>query len=131
MMMRLLSLMGLMLAIGMLVDNAVVITESIFQERSEDDNAVRATQRGVGKVSLAVIAGTATTAIVFLPNIVGVKIDLTVFLEHVAIAICISLFASLLIAQTLIPLLAARIKVPQQKVAKQPGFCWVLRLVWQ
>ena len=119
---NILSLMGLMLAIGMLVDNAVVITESIFQERSEDDNAVRATQRGVGKVSLAVIAGTATTAIVFLPNIVGVKIDLTVFLEHVAIAICISLFASLLIAQTLIPLLAARIKVPQQKVAKQPGY---------
>lgn len=109
---NILSLMGLMLAVGMLVDNAVVVTESIFQERSKEPNASIATEKGVSKVSLAVIAGTTTTAIVFLPNIIGVKIDVTVFLEHVAIAICISLFASLLIAQTLIPLLASKIKAP-------------------
>ena len=76
----------------------------------------------MAKVSLAVIAGTATTAIVFLPNIIGVKIDVTIFLEHVAIAICISLFASLLISQTLIPLLASKIRPPQQKYKrKHPG----------
>lgn len=118
---NILSLMGLMLAVGMLVDNAVVITESIFQQRAVSQNAEQATKLGVGKVSLAVIAGTTTTAIVFLPNIVGVKIDVTVFLEHVAIAICISLFASLIIAQTLIPLLASKMKAPsvnQQKPAK-------------
>ena len=109
---NILSLMGLMLAVGMLVDNAVVVTESIFQQREHHSNAETATKVGVGKVSLAVIAGTTTTAIVFLPNIVGVKIDVTVFLEHVAIAICISLFASLLIAQTLIPLLASKMKAP-------------------
>jgi multidrug efflux pump subunit AcrB len=58
---------------------------------------------------------------VFLPNIVGKKIDITIFLEHVAIAICISLFASLLIAQTLIPLLTSKIKhVPIQTKA-EPG----------
>lgn len=119
---NILSLMGLMLAIGMLVDNAVVITESIFQERSQDPNAALATQRGVGKVSLAVVAGTTTTAIVFLPNIVGVKIDLTVFLEHVAIAICISLFASLIIAQTLIPLLASRIRLPRHARQRTPRY---------
>ncbi|MBD3584714.1 efflux RND transporter permease subunit [Salinimonas sp. HHU 13199] len=107
-----LSLMGLMLAVGMLVDNAVVITESIFNERQFTNNRRQATLNGINKVSLAVIAGTTTTAIVFLPNIIGVKIDVTVFLEHVAIAICISLFASLLIAQTLIPLLAEKIKTP-------------------
>lgn len=105
-----LSLMGLMLAIGMLVDNAVVVTESIFHERQLDDDIKRATVNGVNHVSLAVIAGTCTTAIVFLPNIIGKKIDVTIFLEHVAIAICISLFASLLIAQTLIPLLTSKIK---------------------
>lgn len=119
---NILSLMGLMLAVGMLVDNAVVITESIFQERQHDADARRATQRGVGKVSLAVIAGTTTTAIVFLPNIVGVKIDVTVFLEHVAIAICISLFASLIIAQTLIPLLSSKLNVPVQKTPTAPGY---------
>ena len=119
---NILSLMGLMLAVGMLVDNAVVITESIFQERQQDNNISSATQRGVNNVSLAVIAGTATTAIVFLPNIVGVKIDVTIFLEHVAIAICISLFASLFIAKTLIPLLTTKIAIPEAKEDSTPGY---------
>lgn len=108
---NILSLMGLMLAVGMLVDNAVVVTESIFQEREKSDDIIAATRKGVSLVSLAVIAGTATTAIVFLPNIVGVKAELTVFLEHVAVSICISLFASLLLAQTLIPLLTTKLKI--------------------
>ena len=95
----------------MLVDNAVVITESVFQERQQEGDIKRATQIGVNKVSLAVIAGTATTAIVFLPNIIS-KIDVTIFLEHVAVAICISLFASLFIAKTLIPLLTTKVKIP-------------------
>ena len=119
---NILSLMGLMLAVGMLVDNAVVITESIFQERQKDSDIATATQSGVNKVSLAVIAGTATTAIVFLPNIVGVKIDVTVFLEHVAIAICISLFASLFIAKTLIPLLTTKVNIPANKTLKAPKY---------
>lgn len=107
---NILSMMGLMLAVGMLVDNAVVVTESITQERQQCDDPIAATKAGVAKVSLAVIAGTVTTAIVFLPNIIGAKVNVTVFLEHVAIAICISLFASLLISQTLIPLLSTKMK---------------------
>ncbi|MGQ4275657.1 efflux RND transporter permease subunit [Pseudidiomarina sp. E22-M8] len=115
-----LSLMGLMLAVGMLVDNAVVITESIQYEREAGFDAEEATLRGVGNVSMAVIAGTLTTAIVFLPNIFGKKIDLTIFLEHTAVAICLSLLASLLVAQTLIPLLASKLNramKPRQKPA--------------
>ena len=112
---NILSMMGLMLAVGMLVDNAVVVTESIEQEKAHENDLTEATKSGVAKVSLAIIAGTTTTAIVFLPNIIGVKIGLTVFLEHVAIAICISLFASLLLAQTLIPLLASKIKHKPKK----------------
>ena len=118
---NILSMMGLMLAIGMLVDNAVVVTESIELERRTQPNVLFATQTGVSKVSLAVIAGTLTTAIVFLPNIVGAKVNVTIFLQHVAIAICISLFASLLISQTLIPLISyalakrsQRNKTPEQ-----------------
>lgn len=121
---NILSLMGLMLAVGMLVDNAVVVTESINQEKQHISDPVKATKVGVGKVSLAVIAGTATTAIVFLPNIVGKKIDITVFLEHVAIAICISLFASLLIAQTLIPLLSTKIK-PSKSSSQEKKPSWL------
>lgn len=115
---NILSMMGLMLAVGMLVDNAVVVTESIEQEKRHISDPIQATKAGVGKVSLAVIAGTVTTAIVFLPNIVGAKVNVTVFLEHVAIAICISLFASLLISQTMIPLLSSKIKTKQATVKK-------------
>ena len=107
---NILSMMGLMLAVGMLVDNSVVVTESIFREREADSDTVRATERGVYRVSLAVLAGTATTAIVFLPNIIGQKVDVTVFLEHVAVAITISLAVSLLVALTLIPWLSTKIK---------------------
>ncbi|MFT4927145.1 MAG: HAE1 family hydrophobic/amphiphilic exporter-1, partial [Phenylobacterium sp.] len=118
---NILSMMGLMLAVGMLVDNAVVITESIFHEKQSIADPLEGTKAGVSKVSLAVIAGTATTAIVFLPNIVGEKISLTIFLEHVAIAIIISLFASLLIAQTLIPLLTTKIKHQVTTTKKAPS----------
>ncbi|MEE2022828.1 efflux RND transporter permease subunit [Alkalimonas mucilaginosa] len=115
---NILSMMGLMLAIGMLVDNAVVVTESIFRERALGGDVRAATERGVRRVSLAVLAGTATTAIVFLPNIIGQKMDLTIFLEHVAIAICLCLGISLVLALSLIPLLTTRLKVPEQDGAK-------------
>ena len=112
---NILSMMGLMLAVGMLVDNAVVVTESIFRHRTDNpDNPTTATINGVKEVGLAVIAGTATTIIVFAPMIVGAKTDMSIFLSHVAITIIVALIASLFIAQTLVPMLAARIAVPPQ-----------------
>ena len=128
---NILSLMGLMLAVGMLVDNAVVVTESIYNERQHSDDIEKATIKGVSNVSLAVIAGTCTTAIVFLPNIIGKKIDVTIFLEHVAISICISLFASLLISQTLIPLLTSKIKsLPKNPSASKGQETYRKTLSW-
>ncbi|MFU8784205.1 efflux RND transporter permease subunit [Aliidiomarina sp.] len=120
---NILSMMGLMLAIGMLIDNAVVVTESIQQEQQatgkiKDQDTIIA---GASRVSLAIIAGTLTTAIVFLPNIFGEGGEITIFLEHVAIAICISLLASLLIAQTLIPLLLSKIHSKISPEPPQPG----------
>jgi len=110
---NILSMMGLMLAVGMLVDNAVVITESIFRYRLDNkDRPFEATLSGVREVGIAVVAGTATTIIVFAPMIVGERSDIMVFLTHVAITIIVALTASLLIAQTLVPMLAARLPVP-------------------
>jgi HAE1 family hydrophobic/amphiphilic exporter-1 len=105
---NILTLMGLMLAVGMLVDNAVVVTESIFTERTRMGNSVEATLAGVRKVGMAVVAGTLTTAIVFLPNIFGAQNDITVFMSQVAYTITIALTASLLVAVTLIPQLTTR-----------------------
>ena len=110
---NILSMMGLMLAIGMLVDNAVVVTESIFRQRQLDpDNPREATLRGVREVWLAVTAGTLTSIIVFVPILFGVQTNITVFLTHVAVSIVVAMLASLLMAQTVVPMVAARIPPP-------------------
>jgi HAE1 family hydrophobic/amphiphilic exporter-1 len=138
---NILSMMRLMLAVGMLVDNAVVVTESIFRHRAEDkEHPMRATIKGVHEVGLAVIAGTATTVIVFAPIIFGTKTDIMVFLTHVATTIIVALLASLLIAQTLVPMLAARVAVPPQPRAGalisrltrryERGLGWMLKHPW-
>jgi HAE1 family hydrophobic/amphiphilic exporter-1 len=109
---NILTLMGLMLAVGMLVDNSVVVNEAIFKARNEHPHdALSATLAGVKNVGLAVTLGTLTTAIVFLPNIFGAQNEITLYLSHVAVTICISLAASLLVAVTLIPQLTTRIDI--------------------
>jgi HAE1 family hydrophobic/amphiphilic exporter-1 len=113
---NILSMMGLMLAVGMLVDNSVVVSESIHTEREKTpDDPKGASLRGVRAVGLAVAAGTLTSAAVFLPIIFGEKDDISIFMTHVAAAIVVSLAVSLFIAQTLIPLLASRLPVPNKK----------------
>ncbi|NNF15694.1 MAG: efflux RND transporter permease subunit, partial [Gammaproteobacteria bacterium] len=111
---NILSMMGMMLAVGMLVDNAVVVTENIFRRRQcEEGDPLTITSNAVSEVGLAVIAGTFTSISVFLPIIFGDKNQIAVFLTHVAIAITVAMLASLLIAQTLIPMLASRVKLPE------------------
>jgi len=114
---NILSMMGLMLAVGMLVDNSVVVSESIHSEReNHPGNPRKAAEIGVRAVGLAVAAGTLTSAAVFLPIIFGEKDDISIFLTHVAVAICVSLAVSLVIAQTMIPLIASRLAMPKHKV---------------
>lgn len=117
---NILSMMGLMLAIGMLVDNAVVVSESIHRHQLENPNEVRkSTIKGVREVSLAVTAGTITTGIVFLPFIISPADQVTLFLKHVSISICIALGISLVISQTIVPLMMARLKPkPKQEHKK-------------
>ena len=108
-----LTMMGMLVAIGMLVDNSVVITESIFRHRQlEPGRPVPATLAGVREVGVAVLAGTLSTTIVFLPMVFGEKNEMSIFLVHVAIPIVVAMVASLVVAQTLIPMLAARMTPP-------------------
>ena len=110
---NILTMMGMLLAIGMLVDNSVVITESIFRHRQLDPgNPVEATVAGVKEVGIATLAGTFSTIIVFLPLVFGEKNQMSIFLVHVAVPIVIAMVASLVVAQTLIPMLAARMPPP-------------------
>src|SRR6185437_786731 len=71
------------------------------------------TLAGVKEVGLAVVAGTMTTVIVFLPIVFGRKAEITVFLTHVAVTIVVALLASLIIAQTVVPMLTARVTPPR------------------
>jgi HAE1 family hydrophobic/amphiphilic exporter-1 len=108
-----LTMMGMLLAIGMLVDNSVVITESIFRHRQlAPGEPMTATLHGVREVGIAVLAGTLSTIIVFLPMVFGEKNQMSIFLVHVAIPIVVAMVASLVVAQTLIPMLASRMKPP-------------------
>ena len=138
---NILSMMGLMLAVGMLVDNAVVVTESIFRQRGlNPDEPSKATLTGVREVGLAVIAGTATTVIVFVPLMFGTKTDISIFMTHVCVTIIVALVASLFIAQTLVPMLASRVPPPPQAkdgawitrlTARYAGsLAWILRHPW-
>jgi len=103
------SLAGLMLALGMLVDNSIVVIESIFRHRNElGEDAKTAALAGTGEVALPIVASTVTTMCVFLPLIfVGTGGRFGLYLENIAIMICIVIVASLLVALTVVPMVAA------------------------
>ena len=110
---NILTMMGMLLAIGMLVDNSVVITESIFRHRQlTPGRPLEATLAGVREVGVATLAGTFSMVIVFLPLVFGEKNQMSIFLVHVAVPIVVAMLASLVIAQTLLPMLAARMPPP-------------------
>ena len=110
---NILTMMGMLLAIGMLVDNSVVITESVFRHRQlMPGRPFEATIAGVREVGVATLAGTFSTIIVFLPLVFGEKNQMSIFLVHVAVPIVVAMLASLVVAQTLIPMLAARMPPP-------------------
>lgn len=110
---NILSLMGLLLAVGMLVDNAVVVVESIYQEREKvPGQPMRASIVGTRNVAIALSAGTLCHCIVFVPNLFGESNDISIFMSQIAITISVSLLASWLVAVSLIPMLSARMKTP-------------------
>ena len=104
---NIMSLGGLALGIGMLVDNSIVVLESIARCREEGDDFISATIRGVGEVGSAVFASTLTTVAVFFPIVFVEGIAGQIF-SDLALTVVFSLFASLAVALFLIPMLASR-----------------------
>ncbi len=110
---NIISMMGLLLAVGMLVDNAVVVVESIYQEREKyPDQPSLASIIGTRHVAIALSAGTLCHCVVFLPMMFGEKNIITIYLSQLAVTISVSLLASWLVAVSLIPMLSARMKTP-------------------
>lgn len=104
---NIMSLGGLALGVGMLVDNAIVVLESIFRCREEGDSIVEAARRGASEVGMAVTASTLTTIAVFLPIVFIEGIAGQIFTDQ-ALTVTFALLASLAVALTFIPMMASR-----------------------
>jgi hydrophobic/amphiphilic exporter-1 (mainly G- bacteria), HAE1 family len=103
---NIMSLGGLALAVGMLVDNAVVVLEAIVRKREHGHSRVEAAQLGTREVSTAVTAATLTSVAVFFPMVFISGIAGQLFKDQ-ALTVTYSLLLSLAVALTLVPMLAA------------------------
>ena len=124
---NIMSLGGLALGIGMLVDNSIVVLESIFRCREEGDDLVQATVRGTREVGTAVLASTLTTITVFFPIVFVEGVAGQIF-GDMALTVVFSLLASLGVALFFIPMLASRQIDRQGGLAEQIGRSDFLRL---
>ncbi|MCJ7628420.1 MAG: efflux RND transporter permease subunit [Longimicrobiales bacterium] len=117
---NLLTLMGLAMGFGLIVDNSIVVLENIYRRWQGGDPPLVAAQVGAQQVVLPIMAATATTLIVFVP-FVYLQGDLRVYYVPLAIVVGLTLLASLFVAFTFIPALAGRI------LDARPGFAALWR----
>ena len=114
------SLAGVAFAIGMTLDNSIVVIESIELKRRQGLDRFRASVEGVQSVWTAVLASTLTTILVFLP-IMFIQEEAGQLYSDVAIAISASILASMMVAITLIPTASARLSFGTEGRARKPS----------
>lgn len=112
---NIISMAGLALAVGMLVDNSIVVLESIYRHREQGEDSKTASESGGSEVAMAITASTLTTISVFVPVLFVPGIAGQMFREMV-LTICFSLAVSLVVALTLVPLLTSRFLVIKEKL---------------
>lgn len=109
-----LSMTGITLAMGMLVDDAVVVIENIARVAEHEGGGLDAAARGTREVALAVVLSTLTTVVMFLPMIfMGNDPTLRIILGELGLPMCLSLMLSLVAALVFLPVVAARVVVPR------------------
>ncbi len=127
---NLMTLGGLALGVGMMVDNSIVVLENIFRRRDEEgEGKVDAAVRGTSEVASAIIASTITTLVIFLP-LVFVRGVTGILFQELALVIVFSLACSLLVSLSLVPMLASKlVESPAELHRKHAGqAAWVGRL---
>jgi len=107
---NLMTLGGLALGIGMLVDNSIVVLENIFRYREEGYSRIDSAVQGAKEVGLAVSASTLTNVAVFIPIVFVEGITSTIF-RQMALTVTVSLIVSLVVALSLIPMLSSNILI--------------------
>jgi HAE1 family hydrophobic/amphiphilic exporter-1 len=105
---NLLTLMGLAMGFGLIVDNAIVVLENVYRRWQQGEPPDAAAEAGASEVVLPILASTATTLIVFVP-FVYLQGELRIYYVPLAIVVALTLVASLFVAFTFIPALAARV----------------------
>ncbi|MBN2541663.1 efflux RND transporter permease subunit [bacterium] len=123
---NLITLVGLALGVGMLVDNSIVVIENIFRHLSiEGIDRYTAAKRGASEVGMAIAASTFTTISVFLP-VIFFKGIISRLAKGLALTVSFSLLASLFVALTLVPMIASIIFKKRQYGYKR--FTWFNKL---
>lgn len=116
---NLLSLMGLMLAVGMVVDNAIVVVESIQARRQRGEGKTEAAVEGAGEVGLAITLSTLTTMVVFLPVILmSEDANFSFFMGELGFPVVFALGASLLVALLFTPLTTTILREGEQEATE-------------
>ncbi len=114
---NLLTLMGLAMGFGLIVDNAIVVLENVYRRRNRGEESAAAAEKGAKEVVLPIMASTLTTLIVFIP-FVYMQGELRVYYIPLATVVGISLLGSLLVAFSFIPALASRVlRVPMREMS--------------
>jgi hydrophobic/amphiphilic exporter-1 (mainly G- bacteria), HAE1 family len=103
-----LTLMGLAMGFGLIVDNAIVVLENVYRRRRAGEGAAEAAEGGTREVVLPILAATLTTLVVLVP-FVYLQGELQIYYVPLAIAVGLSLLASLFVAFTFIPALASKV----------------------
>ncbi|NKB68549.1 MAG: MMPL family transporter [Candidatus Latescibacteria bacterium] len=121
------TMMGLMLSLGLVVDNAIVIVENIYRKRQGGDDPRTASVQGASEVGLAVTMATLTTAVVFLPlMLMSDEQEFSFWMLRIGIPVIVGLVSSLFIALVFIPLAAQRL-TPQLRDSGEGGLVARLR----
>lgn len=128
-------LLGLVLGVGMLIDNAVVIVEAIASHARAGKPPLVAARDGAREVGFATVASTASTVIVFLPLIANNPTDqMSAYLRPLGITFAIGLIASLFVSQLAVPLMMGRARWLARPPARHPllervaaGYGWIIR----
>jgi HAE1 family hydrophobic/amphiphilic exporter-1 len=118
---NLMTLGGLALGVGMMVDSSIVVLENIFRRRSENgETPETASVEGAREVGTAIIASTITTLVIFLP-LIFVRGVSGILFKELAYVIMFSLICSLTVALSLVPMLASRLLTSSLQHFKEPA----------
>ncbi len=132
---NLITMMGLMISIGMVVDNSIVVLENIYRRRAMGDDDKKASLFGASEVGLAVTLATLTTVVVFLPLILmSDDSGFRFYMLRIGLPVMVALVASLFVAMIFIPLAATRIvsnrKVKEPKAITRSNNLYQRSLAW-